>query len=453
MKPTDFRRLCLVLGLLGLVQPLAAAEPFGAPSLLPMPSAYNTEPPYPRIAPANYSWAQEQISPSGQAPQPFMPQPTGLTNDYQQAMKQSWDNACCADSCCQDVLRCRPCPKFAVWGGGLIMDRSNQSDIAMSRDVDSRQTLLGTGDADQPWSGGFEVGAAWIMPNCCNAIAFNFWGLYPGMPDGYLSAPDQPGGVEPAMRGLDELDYFDGTTTHNVHDLMTTTAGAHYIQSTYAFNSLELNFLGNTQAWGLVPFGTGGNCNGCNACGPGCLQMGWLAGFRYFQFDERSCLHTDADDDTIGEPGDINELVHFMNTQNSLWGFQMGGQGAWYVTNCFSFYGNGRFGVFNNHVTSEQFIRGDAGNAYINSGAFTGTQYSVSNSRNVLAGMGQIELGARYQMGNHWSMYGGYRVVGLSGVATAPSQISGNFSDPVTTVNASDSVLLHGAILGAQYAW
>lgn len=450
MKPTDFRKLCLVLGLLGLVQPLAAAEPFGAPSLLPMPSAYNTEPSYPRITPASYSWAQEPISLGEQVPQPFAPQPAGLSNDYQQAMKQSWHNAG-NHGACGDVLCCRPCPKFAVWGGGLIMDRSNQSDIPICRDVDSRQTVLGSGAVDQPWSGGFEVGAAWIMPNCCNAIAFNFWGLYPGMQDAYLYAPNYPGGVEPAIAGLDEVDYFDGTTTQSVQDWMTTSNGAHYAQSTYSFNSLELNFLGNTQAWGLVPYGAGGN--GCGACGPGCLQFGWLAGVRYFQFDGRFCQHTDYDDDIIGDPGDINELVYFMNTQNSLWGFQLGGQGAWHLTDCFSFYGHGRFGVFNNHVTSTQFIQGQNGDAFINGGDFSGTDYRFTNSRNVLAGMGQIELGARYQMGNHWSMYGGYRVVGLSGVATAPSQINGNFSNPVTHINAGDSVLLHGAILGAQYAW
>jgi hypothetical protein len=155
----------------------------------------------------------------------------------------------------------------------------------------------------------------------------------------------------------------------------------------------------------------------------------------------------------IGDPGDLDELSYRIDTDNSLWGFQFGGQGAWYINNCFSIYGSGRFGVFNNHVTSTQYLSGAGGDAFINAGLYNGDTFRYTNSRNALAGVGQFDLGSRYQLGCHWSLYGGYRVVAISGVATAPSQIPANFGNPVNSICAGDSVILHGAFLGAQYSW
>jgi hypothetical protein len=149
----------------------------------------------------------------------------------------------------------------------------------------------------------------------------------------------------------------------------------------------------------------------------------------------------------------MDELSYRIDTTNDLWGFQFGGQGSWYICNCFSFYGGGRFGVYNNHITSYQYLSGQAGDAVINAGNYAGTAARYSVTDDVLAGVGQLDLGARYQLGCHWSIFGGYRVVAISGVATAPSQIPANWANPVYNVCANDAVILHGAILGAQFAW
>lgn len=462
--------LCLLLGLVGLVQPLTAAEPFGSPSLLPMPSVQPSRLLPKPIKPASYGGFQEETGSSDSAPQPlaparaqpqpgFAPPPVELSPDYQRAMNQPWDGSGCADGSCNAAIAgaCGPaCPHIAVWGSGLVMGRANQCDRPVSQDAITLQSILSTNDAGQDWSGGFEAGGAWIMPNCCNAIAVNYWGLFGGHQTATVNAADYPGGILPLLGNIDRLSYSDGTTTNDVYTWMSTGSGMHHVTSSITFHSVEINFLGNTQAWGLVPYGAGGSCNGCDpcgGCGPSRWQFGWLAGVRYFEFDELCCNETDASDAMIGDPNDLDELTYRIDTSNTLWGFQMGGQGAWYLRDCFSIYGSGRFGVFNNYATSEQYVTGQAGDAFINSGTFSGTDYRFSASRNALAGLGQIDLGARYQLGSRWSMYGGYRVVGLSGVAIAPSQINVNFASPKDDVCTSDSILLHGAFMGGQFAW
>jgi hypothetical protein len=458
MKSSYVHGLWLVLGLVGLVQPLTAVEPFGSASLLPIPSTQELQPLYPQVTPASFG-SQEEISPSDQAPG-FAPPPVGLSQDYQQAMKGTWDNAGCTDGSCGVAADCcgRPCPHFAVWSAGLIMGRTNQCYRPVTIDSTTLQNVMSTSDVEQEWSGGFEVGAAWIMPNCCNALSVSYWGLFPDNQQAYVNAANYATGVRPALSNIDRIGYDDGSVSDDVFNWMTTASGTHYVTMGQDYNNVEFNFLGNTQAWGLTPFGSGcgGGCNGCNpcgGCGPSCWQFGWLAGMRYFQFNEYFLFQTDEDDTMIGDPGDADELNYRIDTNNDLWGFQFGGQGSWYVCNCFSIYGSGRFGVYNNHVTSTQYLSGEGGDAFINAGAYNGTLVRYTTTDDKLAGIGQFDLGARYQLGCHWSLYGGYRVVAISGVATAPSQIPVNWADPVYDICADDTVLLHGAYLGAQFAW
>ena len=131
----------------------------------------------------------------------------------------------------------------------------------------------------------------------------------------------------------------------------------------------------------------------------------------------------------------------------------MGGQGSWYINNCWSLYGGGRFGIYNNHAESSQYINGQAGDAVINAGTYAGQAYRFSSDRDAVAGIGQLDLGLRYQAGCHWSFTGGYRLVGIAGVATTPGQIPNNFADPRYVNNSvcvEDSLILHGGYLGAS---
>lgn len=462
MKSLYARSLWAACGLMGLAQPIMAAEPFGSASLLPMPSLQVPASPMsaPRIVQTGYGSFQEEIpSVSDKAPPPpqppaevppFSAPPAGLSPDYESAMKQSWNGAGCAGPNCSEAAGVSgggSCSQFYVYGGGLVLGRANQCNDAISQQVGTYETVLGTGRAEQDWSGGVEGKIGWVMPNYCNAIELGYWGIYPDNQSASIHAPDYAGGVRPIIgANLDQLYYDDGMTNQSVQAWMTTTNGVHEISRSFAFHNVEANFLGNAQAWGVTP--GGGDCGSC-------FDYGWLAGFRYFQFNEGFDLRTEYDDWMIGDAGDYDELRYHIGTTNTLLGFQLGGQGMWHINNCFSLYGGGRAGVFNNHVESGQYINGLGGDAMIATGTYAGQAYRYESDRDALAGIGQIDLGMRYQHGCHWSFMGGYRVVGIAGVATASSQMADNFADPryVNTICVDDSVILHGAYAGAQYTW
>jgi hypothetical protein len=69
---------------------------------------------------------------------------------------------------------------------------------------------------------------------------------------------------------------------------------------------------------------------------------------------------------------------------------------------------------------------------------------------------GQIDLGGRWAINDAWSANFGYRVLGLSGVATTEANFQqANFHDMdgMAFLERSGSLLLHGAYLGATYCW
>lgn len=478
MKSFCARGLVVALGLMGVAEPIMAQGPFGSDSLLPLPSVGQTNDVVTRTA---YGYNnQEEISPSDmpgtqsnlnnnsskQAPgglsQSFAPPaaPVELSPDYQGAMKQAWDApAGCSDGSCGDVGNFRGTNRFFAYGGGLVMGRANQCNTGVTQNASNYETVLHTGQADQQYAGGFETQLGYVFNGGCNAISIGYWGLFPSDEMYRIDAMDYAGGLRPVMgSNLNLVDYDDGMTTRSVYDWMSTTSGYHEIERTYNYNNVEINFLGNAMAWNAIPpCGPGGY--GClSGCNNGCctpkFQWGWLAGFRYFGLQEAFSLYTDYDDEYF-DSNDPDQMCYHIKTNNTLLGFQMGGQGSWNVTKCWSINGGGRFGVYNNHITSTQEIYGQNGYAQIASGTYAGTDYDFMSSRDALAGVGQIDLGSTYNWGCHWSFTGGYRVVGISGVATSTSQIANNFADPryVQQICANDTVILHGAYLGATFRW
>ena len=67
--------------------------------------------------------------------------------------------------------------------------------------------------------------------------------------------------------------------------------------------------------------------------------------------------------------------------------------------------------------------------------------------------MGEGIFGAGLRIGRGWTANASYRLVGVSGVATAVGQIPRDFArgDAITHINNNHSLLLHGVALGANY--
>lgn len=481
MKSFFARHWLCALGIWSAAQFASAAEPFGSPSLLPIPTYQEAEYGVEQTgfnrryqeaipSPSDVTPRPQRVSPAAPIvnPIPEPPVETPPAYSYQQSMNQAWGNddatyapngSCgasgCPDGSCNDYGICGApnvggmCNRWFVSGGGLYMGRANQSKHAFTYDLNNYNTTLNSERAAQDFAGGFEVRLGRIIGCNNNAIELGYWGLYPSNQSAAVYGPNYTAGMGPIFGGgLNWLDYDNGTNNYTVQQWMTTSTGMHQLDRSFGYHSVEANLLGNAYAWGVSPYSVGSCCGSK-------WQHGWLAGFRYFRFNETTNFITDYNDTLINGPSDLDELTYHINTKNDLYGFQLGGQSSWFINNCWSLYGGTRFGVFNNHITHQQFIQGGNGYAVINSGAYTGQNYLVNSERDVLAGIGQLDAGVRYQWNCRFNLNAGYRVVGIAGVATSTGQIADNFADPrfAGYIKPDDAVLLHGGYFGGTFMW
>jgi hypothetical protein len=79
----------------------------------------------------------------------------------------------------------------------------------------------------------------------------------------------------------------------------------------------------------------------------------------------------------------------------------------------------------------------------------------TKSTDNVLATLGELDLGLGYRLGCAWSLRGGYRLLGMTGVATAVDSLPGSYYSVASSgqVHADDSYILHGGYLGLEYNW
>jgi hypothetical protein len=249
-------------------------------------------------------------------------------------------------------------------------------------------------------------------------------------------------------------DWYDGASEHRI------------IRSSEVHN-VEINLLGfgigcASRAGLSCPNPCATGCAPCNACvgGPtgmyvpaACsrLSLTWLAGFRYFRFEDNLEYAASEGNMTF----DANDLYYNNNVSNDLFGFQIGGFGNYCLTNCISVYSGMKFGVFGNHMEYDTSIGTGAGTyAVIDStNAYDGMPYNYMVSDNDVALIGEWDLGMGYRVNQCWSVRAGYRVLAASGVATAVGQIPYDYVNVghLTDINNNDALILHGAYVGLQY--
>jgi hypothetical protein len=438
------RSVAALLGLACLASG-GRAQDVGLPSLLPIPPAANYS--VAQAAATGTSWYDESpASPSDKMPLQAPQQAPGKSVPYQ-APYQSPQQI---DSCTSTVGGSCGCNCRYIYANGLYMTRS-LCDVPTSVDTDP-VTVLSTGDVQGGWSGGFEIGVGTCLNGGNLAAEVVYWGLFPGTQYADFYGADATGALNPHPGiNFSTLDYSDGFNTGTAFEWYED-AELHHLQSTYSVNSVELNLLGNCCGCG-GPFGCAAACGGSGNCGGSPWGFGWIAGLRYFNFDERLLFCTD-DVDTVIDGSD-GELHYDVETTNDLFGFQLGG-GINRCIGCkWSLYGLGKVGVYANDSSMRQSVYGPNGLATVNTGVYDGEEFDVRSSETKLAMLGQVDLGARYQINCRWSAQFGYRVVAASGVALTSDNIARDFADleAVEDYNRCGTLLLHGGYAGLTFCW
>ena len=303
---------------------------------------------------------------------------------------------------------------------GLAFARDYEDDRGLS--YNGAGDYLFSTDADHDFFGGIEF---MLGKRNCNGKGweFRYWGLFPTQSDVTILN---------GMTNVNGLNWVTDPTSGFTVDQIYNNSTDHRIYRNSQFHNAELSLLGNA---------------GCR----GNRSYEWLAGFRWLEFDENFRYRTSTN---VGAYPPIYDYE--LDVSNTLLGFQMGGRKEIRWGKNFRVHLAGKAGLFNNYVRHRQFMQNNTGVfGQINSGPNAGNDYNYMSTKNDIAMMGELDLGFSYQFKRCWRLRGGYRAIGLSGVALAVDQIPYNFRDgqEINRINSNGSLILHGFYAGAEFCF
>ncbi len=315
---------------------------------------------------------------------------------------------------------------------GLIMGRDKASRVWTTFETNNNPNqLMNTEDAYPEWRGGFEVHLGRQI--ACNrwAIDLGYWRV-----DDFQAATSQThansvsspllfNDLEFAV-GDPVQDYFDGAQEHRI-----TRRNSLY--------NIELNLIESN-----VP-----------AQGDSLWTYRKMLGVRYFRFDEDLTFASLDLGGTWGGNGGADEAFLQDSVENNLVGAQLGFRLDRQLGHQGSFFIHPKMGVYNNRIQNRFDLRRGDGVAAMPT-AFSGVagNYPVESTTDAVSFLTELGLGFAWQATPRWSFFGGYRVVVLSGMGLADSQIPQYIVDipEIADIDHQDTLVLQGAFFGAAYA-
>lgn len=408
---------------------LAAAEyySYGAPATLPAPSyqvrplAYNgalnygdetVQAPVPVPAPAPDAYAPNAAQYDGALAGNGGCASCNGGNDGDYGMSDGFGayNACC----------CGP-----SWYGSfaaLYMQRNRPNPYQVSFDTTNPvgELMLNTSTVND-WQPGFEVRVGKYL-GCNSAVEVSYWTLDNFGDTAYAYDPAGIGNLNTPFdfRSLN----FNGNPVTGYFD----NAQVHRLSRSDEFHNAEINFVNFPMAG-----------NPCSR-----MQASWLAGFRYINFRENWQLASALNSPDFGvDPA--NEAYWNIRTENNLYGFQLGGRGSFAFTQRLSAYAAPRAGVFLNDMTQHSsIVSGDGISAQ-----------DISSHRNICSLVAQLDVGLNYQLTPCVGVFGGYRIMAISGIALADQQVPYLQDDQfgISDIDHNSNLVLSGFMGGVTVTY
>ena len=200
-----------------------------------------------------------------------------------------------------------------------------------------------------------------------------------------------------------------------------------------------------------------GSCAGASSCGGGCgcgaqrYSLTGVFGVRYLRVDEDFLFRTDFDNVTQTTSGFLSRNV---DVDNHLVGAQFGMNGIYRLgtTGRWALNLNTVVGVYGNHMEVWNRMAAPA------AGVVTladGTVFDLRYEDDDIALIGELRAGASYQYSCNWRLFGGYRAVGIGGVALAFDQIAQQSATAaqVQYVDSDGSIFTHGLQGGVEFTY
>lgn len=302
---------------------------------------------------------------------------------------------------------------------GLVMTRDSANALSTTYNSANVNTnLLDTSQARMNWAGGGQVMfGRWFGPQSYG-LQFVYWqvGTMTGSasvvdPNFQLSTPFNLGGVNIGQQSA--TFYFDNAHTHA-------------LWRKDGFSNFEWNALRR--------FVLGG-------CAPRWLITG-IAGLRYFRFQD-GLIFGGVNSTNFDDAG--GAYAAYLNTgvTNSLVGFQIGTRIDYFVLPRVRLYAQPMIGFYGNQVTMREHL-------YSGDGA---QGFDVFAARNTVSTLGQIDLGAGYQVTPRFSAFAAYRLIGVTRVGLADNQIPAFWADQqgMANLKTNGDLILHGVMMGGMW--
>lgn len=284
------------------------------------------------------------------------------------------------------------------------------------------------------------------------------------------------------MRGLV---YDPGSGSLPVHDFwdyappvpatsqfivtMTKARSSFEVQN-FELNLLRLSLCGNACGGpAMCNVGCdGGSCDTCatgDCAGGGCAtgQCGTggyacrrpsrfsctgVCGVRYLEFDESFMYGVNYYNTTTTTDGFLD---YWAETENKLIGAQLGCNGMYRIGCKWGVHMNTLVGLYGNDIDVRQYFNNPTGGQVYYT---TGEVFDVNASKTDVAMLGEVRLGVSYQATCRCRVYGGWRAIGVSGLALAGDQTPNAFLNAAQLsnyVNSNGSMILHGLQTGVEW--
>lgn len=277
-------------------------------------------------------------------------------------------------------------------------------------------------------------------------------------------------------KGSPTEDYSVGADEIQVR---TLTARNTFSMQNVEVNLLRLPLLGGcccTSSCGVGCGGCDSCCGGCDSCaggscGSGCgsrfggccgrggfgpycgprCSVTTLLGFRYLRIDEDFLYRTDFEN--MDTPG-TGFLSHNVDVDNHLAGFQLGCNGVYRLGRCgrWGIHCNSTVGIYNNRMEVWQRMDSPTDDVIFGS---TSEDFDLRYEDDDIALVGEFRVGGSYQWTCNCRIFGGYRLLGISGVALAFDQLQDSYDSAaqVQYVDSDGSLIIHGLQSGIEYAY
>ena len=319
-----------------------------------------------------------------------------------------------------------PWPRWFAGASGLMMTRTLPSGTATMQPAAGLTTLT-TSSAAATWPGGldFQVGR-WMGEQQNWALEGIYWGVY-----GLGTSATVTG------TGIDAIPQAPGVIlAGSPASAFLTDAAQQQMARSDLVNDVEINWIYRLTDRPEFP--------------PLDRRLGfmWLAGFRFFELQD--VLSQTSTSSTL-PPSSVgaNQSLLSVATNNNLYGAQVGAKADWRIAPRIRLSAVPKFMIGGNAITNTTELTTINGSGATFSG---GQPVNVHSTLGVFSWLGSVDSSVAWDVTDRWSLWLGYRVVGVGNIAQADGQWPSTLAAPsaLQGINAGSSTILHGGFAGFQ---